>query len=260
VKRESIVGLALISMILVLSVATFSTRVTATDFSKVGVKSGDWANYLYTMANASTEYTIRETVNFTNVAGNTVTLNWTVYNINGTKRGSQVFVGNVSTTLATFYVQGFGNMTAPVMFEYIIPANLSAHDPIYSGAPYTINETVPMVVANLSRQVNHLNVTQIAPEYQTLLNMSINIYWDRETGITVAEDLYSPTTSMRNNMTLTSTSLWHQTSGLTLQQVLLIGGGVIAIAVVVSAVLVIQRHRRKLSPQIIPEPAQLQNA
>jgi hypothetical protein len=244
------------------SVVASPVKVAATDFSRAGVKSGDWAKYFFTLSNASEEWRMRETVNFTNVAGNTVTLNLTAYNLDGSKNASIVYVGNVSTSLATVHVPGYGNLTAPMLWQYILPANLSAHDPLFSGGLYIINETIPMMLLNAPRQVNHLNITQTS-FFSLTPDEIVNYYWDRQTGVMVLQEEHAFDMSMRSNMTLTDTSLWHQPEaggqgqlvfGLSLLQWLLIGG-VAAVIVVASAALVIRRHRRTTMPSIISTPS-----
>jgi hypothetical protein len=196
------------------------------------------------------------------VTGTIVTINTTLYNPDGSKNSSHVSVGNVSNSLSKVYVKGFGNITVPVMWESIIPANLSAHDPIYSGASLSINETKPITVANVSRVANHINITLTTNG--TSPN-EYNLYWDKQTGLLVSEQMYLSVVQLRVNESLIATSLWYNSGnnrlifGLNMSQVLLVGGA-IAIVAPASVTLVIYRRRRNPTPSIISEPQQPQLA
>jgi hypothetical protein len=248
---------------LLVQVAFSTPAVSATDFSKVGVRSGDWAQYKVsesvnrTLASKmnfpiGSLFSGRENLVFTNVTGTIVTINITLYNLDGSENSSRVVVGNVSNSLSTQYVKGYGNFTLPIMWENIIPANLSAHDPIYSGASMSINETKPMTVGNVSRVANHVNLTSII---NSTTYYKYSLYWDKQTGLMVSVQMYLSSLQLWVNESLIVTSLWQNSIGVSMVQVLLVGG-VIAVVAFASGALVIYRRRRNPSPSIISEPQQ----
>jgi hypothetical protein len=231
----------------------FPSSVTATDFSKVGVRTGDWAKYSFVSTNKSMIPSGPENLSFTNVTGTMVTLNVTAYNPDGSENSSHVYAGNVSNSMEPLYIPGVGNVSLPILYSFIIPANLSANDPIYDGAAISINDTESLTVANVSRVVNHVNGTSaiLGTPYERY-----NMYWDKQTGIVVVGNAYIIGLNAWINMTLTATSLWHEVSvggpifGLSLWQLLIIGG-VVAVVVCVSVLLLVRRRRRNPTPWII---------
>jgi hypothetical protein len=129
----------------------------AADYTKVGVKLGNVADYETGVSYAAYN---RTQMLVYGIVGAVITLNFTVYNRDGTIN-------------QTFQIVGDPSIGGYPIFLYLIAANLTAGDPIYPWAAWTINETVTMTVAGTSRTVNHLY----------LPDGSFEAYWDKETGL-----------------------------------------------------------------------------
>jgi hypothetical protein len=108
-----------------------------------------------------------------NVAGTNVTVISSIHYNNGTVRTEGGWV-DVDT----------GNSVN--MSFILISANLNAGDSIYSNStylPYTINETISETYPGGSRQTNHMNTTMEASYGSYYIYSSMNLYWDRATGV-----------------------------------------------------------------------------
>jgi hypothetical protein len=235
-RRRLFLATALFCLILVSSSALISTHAAAPDYSGVAVKTGDSAEYSIATTNSSLFGDIDfGVVVFTNVTGVMVTLNITTYNHSSIKNNSMVLAGNVSDSTATVHI---GNMTTkmPILYTYLIPANLSANDPIYDGAPLIINETTTMSISGYTRTVNVLNLT-VGGLYG--ISAIAIIYWDRLSGIVVEGDTYLSETGWIND-TLRFTSIWmSRQGGIIIPYYMwetLLGIGVIIILVILSGV------------------------
>lgn len=215
----------MLSVVLVLSLEVIPSQVVAADFSKVGVKTGTTATYSFSASNSEVN---RVDLNFTSVAGTTVTLSYIWYNPDGSENSSWVDTGDVSTG---------GGVTA--ISAFLIPSNLSAGDPIFSGSLLTINETVSMFTAGAYRTVNHSNWITTSGSYRH------DLYWDKQTGLMVRLTLRSGSSGgpYSQNVTLTSTSPWSAGLSVDASTLILIGGVVAAVVVAVAAVSLRRRRR-----------------
>jgi hypothetical protein len=206
------------------------------DYTKIGVRIGDTATYSF----AATGWTIdRFTISVLDVSGTLVKLNVTYYNPNG----------SVNHTM----ILGPADVSEGGLGEYLLCANLSAHDPIcyiseHSTAP-TFNETVQMTVAGASRTVNHLSMN--TP------NIVVDRWWDKTTGLLVKRVHLA---SYSINLTLISTSLWSAGGGLfgldTTATLLLVGGFLVTGVVIVGTALVLH-GRGKRGKEQLRSPTQM---
>jgi chitodextrinase len=172
-------------LIVVLSFALAPTTVAAEDYTKIGVKVGDTAEYSFTMTGVPTPTTLSYLIS--NVTGTNVTIS---------SAGSTIVSGNVSAG---------GNG----IWLYLIAANLTAGDPLYVGAPYSINETITMTAAGESRAINHFNLTTTVSGYTVIEE----IYWDKLTGLMTGINDYISGSGW-TNQTLTTTSLFGVPAGI----------------------------------------------
>ena len=132
-----------------------------------------------------------------NVVGTNVTINSMLHYNNGTEIAQAGWI-NVDTG-------DFSNMTN----LFLISANLNEGDQVYTGSTYsnyTVNETIPMTYPGGSRQTNHFNTTmEVSTPPYYYINYSMNMYWDRATG--VLTKLYG-TSNQITNYTTTYTTYW----------------------------------------------------
>jgi hypothetical protein len=134
------------------------TSALAADYEKVGVKVGNTADYETSLTNS--DYN-RTHILVYGIVGTTIYLNLTYYHPNGA-------VGLESQLLGDVFVGG------GYLFAYLLAANLTAGDPVYSGqTSLKVNETTTMTVAGTSRTVNHLRTADGLFE----------AYWDKATGL-----------------------------------------------------------------------------
>jgi hypothetical protein len=218
VKRKLLAAFALLSILLASSALLTPSK--AADYTKIGVKIGDNSTYSFTLVNSTINVRADFSSYVKNVTGTLVTLNFTYYNPGGSVNTTLLFGPfNVST--------GEGGIGF-----FLICANLSAHDPVnvLPSVP-SINETVSMVAAGVTRTVNHLNMSIGATRF--------NVWWDKPTGLMVKLTAIGPASLPGlGNFTLTSTSLW-SLGGLpiTTTTLLIIGVGAIIVVVGVAVVL-----------------------
>lgn len=161
------------------------TSASAADYTKVGVKVGDIADY-----KTSTDW---GTYNRTHllvygVVGTVVYLNFTDYNTDGTVNNTRQIMGDILIGTWPIYL-------------YLTAANLTAGDPIWSGSWAKINETITMTVAGASRTVNHLR-TRASSQ---MPDGTFEVYWDKETGLMTKLNVWY---FGWINMTIISTDAW----------------------------------------------------
>lgn len=174
-SRRSLCTVALVSMFL-FSFVTLAPA-SAADYTKVGVKQGDVAEYKE--VSDADPYT-RIVLRVESIASPIVELNLTFY-IGATLNQSRQYNYNVSTWVDHFLM---------------IAANLTDHDQFYANPScQAINFTEDMLFLGVSRTVLHLLYTR---------GPYLELYWDKATGLLVkANYMTSPEWI---NLTLTSTT------------------------------------------------------
>jgi hypothetical protein len=190
----------MLSILLFSSLIISSFTVTPTkaiDYTKVGVKVGDWAYYSVTdnLTTAPMSFNINFTI--TNIVQSNVTANLAFYYTNGTLVTSQTQWGNLSN--GNYGTQGPGRFD--VLWFLVVP-NLTTGDMIFINGP-SVNNTGIMVAGGLARPYAYLNLT--------VDGNSTAFRWDQTTGIGVQGNLLvgsGATTHFYLNWILNSTSLW----------------------------------------------------
>lgn len=175
----------------------------------VGVSVGDWFEYgdisvhwssddpdatvpSYLEDLNQTEYWV---MSILDIVDTTVTVEMLAHYKNGSDEITGGFV-DIDT--------GDGNVTM-----MIISANLGENDTVYTSGTYStwkINETITKTYPDSTRDTNHLNITteySMPPTYQ---NMSLNYYWDKQSGM-FAEISQEAVIQTGENVTTTSMSI-----------------------------------------------------
>jgi hypothetical protein len=204
--------LAVFSLLLVVSAAS-ATPLTV-DYTKVGVKVGDVA--IYRSSFTAGPWNKTEILVY-GIVGTVVTLNYTDYNPDGS-------IGNQGQVVFDIYAGSF------LLYRYLIAGNLTTGDPLYSGAPITINETSQMVVAGALRTINHANYN----------GGMFNAYWDQATGLMTEAQVWF---FAWENYSLLSTTAWAPDTLLNMTTIALIEG-IVIIILVIALVIVASRRRR----------------
>jgi len=198
-----------------------SLLVTATAQSQkaiVGVNVGNWAKYGDILVKwGSTDQSAKPSQEFIEL-NNT---EWVYHNVSKVSSTKIIFRQVIkfkdgtqnTSTLQVDVNTGTGNGT--LMF---IPANKSLGDPLYPFAgeatPLWINETILRTYVGVTREVNHLEIIQSRPLEGGTTDISINYYWDRETGILTerSAELINKTgkyiTSYSRSDKIVETNLW----------------------------------------------------
>jgi len=155
------------------------TSASAADYTKVGVKLGNTADY-----KTSTDWGTynRTQLLVYGIVGTIIYLNLTDYYPNGTIANKHQVIGDLV----------IGN---DFIYAYLLAANLTVGDPIYVGASMIINETITMTFAGTPRTVNHLR----------LPDGLFEAYWDKATGLMTKLNLWFLGWL---NMTIVSTDAW----------------------------------------------------
>jgi hypothetical protein len=186
-------SILLFSTLLVSSLTVTPSR--AVDYTKVGVKVGDWAYYNFseniTLAPAGTT---NVNMSITNIQGSNVTARLVYYYANRSVSYTTGLEGNISS--------GQYNTSMPVLAFYLLVPNLTTNDSVYSGAPYKINSTGVMVSGGLARQYVYANITVGGNNQRG--------YYDQATGINDAFNASGPGFGghYQFGWRLNSTSLW----------------------------------------------------
>jgi len=190
--------LVLLNFISVFLLSAMVVSAAAAQQRTVGVTEGSWFKYEVEVNWNSTdpdvlfppmddeEWEITKATEWvkmtvTGVSGTNVSLQYLCHFKNGTEENGEDYV-DVET--------GDGaNATLT-----IISANLGVNDTLYTSGDYStwaINETITRTYPDGVRNINHLNFTY---EYSWAINeteyyfyQSLNLYWDKETGILVEE-------------------------------------------------------------------------
>jgi hypothetical protein len=191
-RRPKKMALAILSVLLLSSLIVSSFTVTtckAADYTKVGVKIGDWAHYSVD-TNATSSHVDFANLTVTNIDRSNVTIRLVAYN-------------------STYQATGdyTGNLTSGDLWGWLVSANLTQGDPLWIGSPYVINDTSTLIVSGKARVCNHLNYTESGLLFFT---DNRDIYWDKATGILVRSNDISSIGSghVQVGYTLISTSLW----------------------------------------------------
>jgi len=212
-KKTYLSALAALSIFLVLSAA--SAAPLAPDYTKVGVKLGDTADY-------RTSFTVttwnRTHILVYGIVGTVITLNYTFYDPSGTVGSSGQMVGDI--------YNGAGSIV-----DYLIAADLTALNPIYVGAAEAINDTSQMTVAGALRTINHIDY----------YGGFFEAYWDQATGLMT--ELHLMTFVGWMNHTLLSTTAWSAPSLLNMTTIALVEG-IVIIVLLIALIVVASRRRR----------------
>lgn len=203
-NRFNKVAPMLVVLALILLSSSFVAVSQGANYSMIGVKAGDRADY-------STDYSghDRLRIEVTKVTGVLVNLTMTDYWSNGT---------------VTHTSSAYGNVSKGDLAELLVCGGLQSGDPLWQGSDMSFNNTLSMEIAGASRVVNEL------------IHGDELMYWDQATGIFVK--LVNPGGS---NYTVISTNMWGPTDPTVL---IIIGGGAAAVAVVGAVALVYKRSRK----------------
>jgi hypothetical protein len=215
-KRTFVSIVAVLSLLLVFSAV--SATPLAPDYTKVGVKVGQTAIYRSSFTGQPWNKT---KILVYGIIGTVVYLNQTNYMPDGVTIGSQ------GQTIVDVLAGSF------LGYAFLIAANLTTGDALYSGAPETINETTQMVVAGALRTINH------GSYYGGLFDA----YWDKATGLMTQLNLWF---LAWGNFSLLSTTAWAPDtvpSLLNMTTIALIEG-VVIIVLIVAVIVVASRRRR----------------
>jgi hypothetical protein len=157
----------------------YSHACIAADYTKVGLNVGNTADYQTSVTGRAYN---RTHLLVYGIVGTVIYGNFTDYNPDNTVNQTYQIIGDI--------LLGSNNI-----FFFFTAANLTAGDPIYSGASWTINETITMTVAGTSRTVNHIRTADGLFE----------AYWDKATGLMTKLNAWY---IYWFNMTIISTNAW----------------------------------------------------
>jgi hypothetical protein len=210
-SRRPLCALVLVSIFL-FSFVTLAPG-SAADYTKIGIKQGDVAEYRE--VSDADPYT-RIVLRVVSIASPMVELNLTFY---------------IGATLNQSRQQSY-NFSRWVDYYLLISANLTEHDECYAEPGHgKINFTEDMLFLGVSRTVMHLKYTR---------GPYLELYWDKATGLLVkANYMTSPEWI---NLTLASTTVF-ATGGP--PSLLVVGGAVAAVVVIAGVAVYVWRRRKK---------------
>jgi hypothetical protein len=145
--------------------------VSATDYTKVGVRVGDTADYTY--YNPSETGTIH--IQILQIAGTNVTVNMSESSSKGQVRPNQIVTVDLSATIN-------------LLLTYLVAANLTQGDSVIpQNTQYVIDESITTNFAGVNRTINHANFNITLPDNTS--GYYINIYWDKATGLGIKTNI-----------------------------------------------------------------------
>jgi hypothetical protein len=232
-RKSLTCAIALLSVLVLLS--TSLTSSIAAIYTKIGVKAGDKADYSFTSKDPRIDGSVAH-VSIQKVEGTVVTINGTIRYPNG--------------TIQVEFINGDVSSGEDSVYYFLICANLTGGDPIYSGSRMKVTETISMNIVGASRDVNHMNSGNLL--------MSFDVYWDKLSGLMVKLDASG--FGFWITVTLTNTTAWSRsvqppaginntggtgsstgmTSGV---EVWVLVGGVAAVAVIAATVVLRRRGK-----------------
>jgi hypothetical protein len=194
--NSRIVFFTLISTLLLLALVVEASATTRT----VGVSVGNKFRYSPTVSWSSNDTSATPPPDLVD-ANNTQWGEVTVTGISGTNITTQITNHYKNGTEAT-PVSGWKdvNTGAGNMSIFVISANLTTGDSVFTSSSWIINETVPRTYSGVKRDTNHLNMTLSSGTQIT----GYDFYWDKSTGVLV-ETLQETT-----NQTGTYTTTWSE--------------------------------------------------
>jgi hypothetical protein len=199
---------------------------TATDYTKVGVKVGDTADYK-TASSVSSDNKTRIYVIY--ISGTIVTADYMSFFPNGTLHSSTSWTGNISSYEYPIYL-------------VLLAAGLKTGDHLGTDpSSPTIDVNTTLNTAGTSRLANHAHATS----YLGVLLLSyLDAYWDQQTGLLIQGNFFA--LGLWLNFTLISTTVFSSGSALNTSTIALVEG-VVIVVLVIAMVLVARRggkHRK----------------
>ena len=174
-KKESALSLLLLTLIML---STMTLQVSATDYTKAGVKVGDTADYTYSNSFSTPTATGRFHIQILEIAGFYVRLNSRELYLNNSEGPALLLAGNVSADDSE-------------TFPYLVVANLSQGDNLVREDDarfqwWPIDNTTIMIAAGQNRTVNHTKFTGQEHLPTNVIYYSNEAYYDKITGLLIA--------------------------------------------------------------------------
>jgi hypothetical protein len=173
----------LVALVVLIVLSTLVVSSSAADYTKVGVKAGDTADYKIVSSNPKMNGAVIH-ASIQKVEGTVVTINGSVHYTNGTVQAE--------------FISGDISLGQNSSYYFLICANLTRGDPIYVDSKMNITETASMSVLGVSREVNHLSSSSILGRF--------DVYWDKLSGLMTR--LEASSWGFQITIAITSTSLW----------------------------------------------------
>jgi hypothetical protein len=163
VKNKIVFSLLVLSLIML---PTMTSLASATDYTKVGVKVGDTANYSY--SNPQGNGTLQ--INVQQITGTNVTINIKKINSNGSSTPDNIVTGNLSAP------------TNKILL-YLVASNLTQGDSVTPGHQLlTIDKTTTMKIQGINRTVIHVSYALVISDMD-FGGYYFDAYWDKSTGL-----------------------------------------------------------------------------
>jgi hypothetical protein len=196
-KKTTLLAPLLLSLI---TLSTMTLAVSATDYTKVGVKVGDVADYTYSYPTGNgTLDVIRFRIEILQIVGTNVTIDSRELYLNNSEGPASIYADDVSSIanqmLFTPYV-GTWTFSQDNVLEsgktypaYLVVADLSEGDNLFSDSSpstWTPVITITMTAAGQTRTVNLAKYTGIELLPVDVVSYSNEAYYDKITGLLVA--------------------------------------------------------------------------
>jgi len=221
-KKEIILG-AIIALIF------FSIASVYSD-TQVGVKTGDWIRYDYTISGAPSGTPLPQwfKVEFLNVEGTTATIRMIMHMTDGTEQNQTATMDIATGSGGSLSIQGL-----------VIPSGTTTGNTVYITGYGSV--TIAGETTKAGRTVVHASVSQYGTQ--------LTYYWDKQTGVMVEASVVSGT--MTGSAKVTETNMWQaQVLDQTILYIL-----VIVVMAVVAVTVIFFTIRRKKPPEEVALPA-----
>jgi len=224
-KKETILG-AIIALIF------FSIASVYSD-TQVGVKTGDWIRYDYTVSGAPSGTPLPQwfKVEFLNVEGTTANIRMTMHYAGGTEQNQTVTMNIATGSGGSLSLQGL-----------VIPSGITTGSTVYITGCGSV--TIAGETTKAGRTAVHASFS--SPQSGTQLTY----YWDKQTGVMVEASIVYGT--MTGSAKATETNMWEvQVWDQTILYIL----AIVVIAVAAVTVIFFTVHRKKPPEEVVAPPA-----
>lgn len=208
----------------------FSIALVYSD-TQVGVKTGDWIRYDYTISGGPAGTLLPEwfEVEFLTVEGTTATIRMTMHMTDGTEQNQTATINIATGSGGSLSMQGL-----------VIPCGTTTGNTVYITGYGSV--TIAGETTKEGRTAVHASFSSSGTQ--------LTYYWDKQTGVMVEASVVSGT--MTGSAKATETNMWEAQGS---DQTILYIVAIVVIAIAAVTVIFLMIHRKKPPEEVVAPPA-----